>query len=1761
MLTTFQHNQFSILNLVNPMVMNVKCLTLAIITWSVPCFLYSQIDFQANYQVVLDYAYFGNDYENGEDDPSFVMGIKEATTASPQAFLNILNGISPIYPHGQKCYAWAEDAPTERFSIDLELRWIEGTTEEWYDYHVASWEWDGLSSSQCIWDGSAGKDEDYGRRFIAFGTPGFAYPRAMYMDGNNSDVRVNQVWRPTKGDDMMNALDFKILEYTNITYSHANSNLAAPAGFNLKTGYTEQYAGLQSGRPDVWYKFTIPAAGMHLQISKSTSAFLGLALLDDQGQQIIYQSSGFIDRTLCPGVYYVVVEGLGSDASSDGAFTLNIATFNHFGSGGSIVASSTVVCEEGSIPEITNVEGGGYGQIAQFADASDIPVFYKWFRVENGQLPWIEIVGANEATLSEEDAGLMPDNIAGADRVEFYRQVHPCNNDNMWLNSNGVIINSIQSEVNPGRVEAKFNCDYHDPRNSSELTIPTGFTGFCFGTYNETINGVDSFFYQSGYPGHITLQWQITQANGNTFEDIGGNSCCFSPSSSTFASEGTYLLRRLAISGCNLKRSTDTMTVHVIPRSGVIVGNVVTATTPVTGIENVNVCAIPQGDLLGVTTLCDSTDSEGRYVIPSLYHGNQAVAYHVVPVLSGHTFAKTQFDLDTFRVVTLQQFDDKPQGVDFVDLTVNTVSGNVFQSITHESTNHDYGKSKVVIYVNDVVKDTTDANGNYSVVIENPGTYTIRPELLAPSGGSGGYNHTFTPATRSVSVMSNLSGIDFEDLTKSRFFGFVGAGCDTYLGTVALNLSQQSKDGTFDLDFRTNNNGYISIEVPAREYRIKITSEPIQDFNDTDYSRADVNTQYAGYTHDASMSHLADSTLRFYYRAPPTLELIGIPPSLPSCSGTSNDFPILEQGMTYPDFKIKVWEGPKSAGCPVDTGFVDIVDEIGGSALRGDRVGIVPISKGSVNFQMYAGDPNIVSDHTKGLTFTAKDFINTAGATETIRAIVVGERPRAFQLSTVSPEIPLMVLHDPPGDQSFSFVKQGQVFETTLRAYKKEIDSKGQWDKVKIGHASSFAVGSLVQVGFDIETWGTIEGNQSVTEQSTSLEESIIRVSTVNEFSTKLAQDGVSELIYDEGDIFIGGAYNVKYALTDVIMIDEATCAVEADVDFTLDMDSLVTTFIKTTRGIENTINELKANIVNDPDSANYWLNQINVWEQTLADNRNRKAKAITNASLFLGSYTVDGGISFSQEVTSDSSSTSTIEMWLEIDEGTSNEMKIEVAGIGVNGGRYHQFKIENGESAGRTVLNSFTAGFTISDDEPDDQIVVDVYQDPLYKTPIFNWIGGRTSCPYEGASDPLHKFEVNYDPAFPPSQSDIIEGIGQQYKINITNTGAFARSYRVSIDNSFNPDAAQIQLGSGGVGDVSVQNINIGVTNPVLISLDKLPSSSVYAYPNLRLIIEPNCGDAGDVGSRKFKYVSAYFRTDCSDISLAAPTPNQVINVASNNQLPVHIKDYDKSKLTSVELEYRPLGIGNWKSSPDITLIADQLFSLASGTEVLWNTAEIMEDGVYEMRMKVICPAGINYGGLSGSPDPLTIIVDRTMPEVFNIPSPTDDDYDQSAGDEISVEYIEPITCASASVQFIDQINGEVLGGTIQCVGNKVTVVPIPVDGLTNRPVSAYKVVLSGIKDVYDNEANTFQWIFTVGDFNYVAPLCQADLAISNNNNGLDAIAISTYQALNIISDGSVDNFGSTFFEAQEDVQFQAGFEVRTGGEFIAEIKDCLQN
>lgn len=1702
----------------------------------------SEINMRA---IATQYTWRAGGQEAGDEEIAFEIRTKED---SDNSATNLFSSGASGYI--TDCVTYSDDCDFAcTYQFNKSLINLTESDEKKFDLSIQVWEDDGTIG--CPYQ-SGTDDWVQSKSFIVDPITNEPTP-STYRLGNyslyngssyHSNVFVYTAWRYTHGGTWNDPLDFGILDDGD-NKSHQNSNRVVTgslSAYSSNVEYDNKYGFREpniqpegNSSPDVFYKFEITGSAKKVTITTDHSAtnfdtYLHLVKYygNDDVEFIAHDNDGgsgstsVIISNLCPGEYVAVVEG---KHSANGEFELEISAedlpITEISEGSVSVINNSSFCNGEELPSISS---------SQDAMASIDGLF----RDEAGEsfegYEWQKKVGNNSwATLSNEnDKDLSSTGDMGTADISFRRRAQYCGIYSDW--SNEIVFEYNSGSVSPGSITLNGHDIIREGTDPGEL-----------------IN-VESAVVD---PLPLLYQWQKSSNNEASWQDI---SSANTANYDIETLDETTFFRRKAINGCIEDDLTESIKVEVLPADGTISGKV--SAPPLgfgTGISGVEVCAIPQGPILGATTECDTTDNSGNYLITNLYYGPNTESYEIIPRLKDHKIRTSLNNSDSTLNRELSLNFKSATDVNFVDLTVYTVSGNVYHSFFdgNEQMTRRYGKGKVVIFLKDAsgtetAQDTTDVNGNYSIVVPYPGEWTIRPELKdsITDVDVDPVEHSFMPSEQALSVTDNVNNVDFEDQTTMSISGFIGAGCNQHIANVGIRFAEDSSEGNFDVTIANNGeNGMFDFILPARNYRVTIVEDSIE-LIDQDYELADIKNQYALFNFSANMT-FADTSFILEYKAPLSLEITGMPTSL-TCDG--NAFVLLEEETIYSDFELTIYDGPIAKNCLLDTGYVDVTDEIGD---RGSST--LPVSKGMVPLNLVAASPNIVAPYTKKMFLNAQSLNPLAAAASgSVEAIVLGEKPRESTFVTVSPEVPFLILHDPPGDQSYSYFLEDSTYQTAFRFYSKDRTDKGRWGAIKIGASFSHSFGLGQEIGFNSEIWGSIEGNYRASEENTSVHETTVSLQSLTEYQTSADDD--PDLMGDNGDVFIGGALNFTYAQTDVIDFDEESCQIVTDVSILFDPDSLVTTFIKTTKGIENTIEELKKlRDLSHPDSALYFNNQINVWETTLENNRNRKLEVLQNPELKIGNFSTDGGAVLRQEVTATTTTINSLEMLMEIDKGWALEANIEIAGTGVSGGTWAQFKVEGGGSLDTTATKSITTGFTLADDDPNDKITVDVYEDPVYKTPIFHLVSGLTSCPYEGQYLPLDQFEVSYDSEFPPSVSNIDPLIGQTYRINLSNTGDFSRTYTVSNNASYNQDGAIVMIAGQAAGIPANVTLNPGQTRGVTITVDKAPSSEVFSYPNFRIDVNPQCSGEGDESLMESRFLSAYFTSDCSNITMREPTPGTIINSASNNMIDLWIADYDKTKLEQVILEYTPKGMGAWKASTSVVLQQSDLSDLNSGTIVQWNLAEIHDDGAYEIRLKVTCPSGVNYSLLT------PIVIDRQSPEVFGIPSPIDDVYDITANDQISVSYNESIACNNASAWLIDIIKGDTVETSVTCFGNKVIVTPSI--QLGSREPSAYRVILNGVTDIYANGAEVYRWVFVVGEFQFEQLSCYPELTISNNNENQNAISISTYSALTIISDGYIPGFGTTTYEAQQEINLIPGFEVEAGGELVAEIKVCGNN
>ena len=1065
------------------------------------------------------------------------------------------------------------------------------------------------------------------------------------------------------------------------------------------------------------------------------------------------------------------------------------------------------------------------------------------------------------------------------------------------------------------------------------------------------------------------------------------------------------------------------------------------------------------------------TGIDGQYTISRIYYGDPAEGtnngtasseYLIWPEKLNHGF-----NPDTLTK-TLSNIDNSISEVNFIDTTVFAITGSTYQECIgclNGANNPDTIRSpldSVDMYRDGIFAtksgyaEPPGAFGRYAVTVTDPGNYKIEPKFS---------NHGFSPVFTTVTVAANVGNIDFKDTTAYTISGKLTAGCDDYIGMAVLEFSDilpPAKNGTArESEFRkrvttTAGTGAYSIILPARKYKVKIVSFSPKAGGDVQ----EVDLLSFFNTHIPKDSLVRDitkgnATLNIVYNRMPVLDIVG----LETVCTTPAPFAIVQQGLEK-YFTIKAYQGPVSKNCPAIDTTLFILTNI----QKDDAVDtlVARTTKGIANVKLIGGNPNIIAPHFKQLNVLYTDA-NGFNAQISRNVVVTGLKSDIGSFATVSPEIPIMVLHDPPGDNSFSFWESLVSNRTAMRFFTKKTNSLEIWDEVKLGLKSESGVAFGGYFSTESAVWGSVKGAYEIAEKQYNSRETIISTTATQLFST--AQNDA--VVGAEGDVFIGAALNLLYSRAHEVAFNPDNCLVTLEDKLSIANNGFATQYIYSEDHIRNslipTLKSFSQNAANTPEKTREYNNQIKVWEQTLANNEANKKRAAFDKNL-----SFDGAAG---KITSSSISASyksnSLEFELEVDDGLAAELGIEFAGSGFKGGININFKVETGESLYESRLDSTIIGYTLDDDDNGDFYSVNIKKDPVYNTPVFELVAATTSCPYEPGSQPRDQMQL----LVPEPVKTGIAADGEAEFIlklgNLSQSGE-RRTYTLSFVQASNPNGAKISIGGSQAGNPTSYSIDhLGEVN-ILVTV-KRGAANIFSYEGLQFRVT----DACDGSIEKTVRISAFFNATCSPITLGQPEGGWVNSIGDNNIMPILFNGYTIANTTSVSLEYQKAGANNWNIG--FTRTAAELSTIGNGTLVNWNVTDLT-DGAYNLRMKLNCTSGVvNSQRASG-------VIDRVSPILLGKPEPTDDEF--LRGDEISLKYNELLDCSGVTpsdVLITRMSNGQIVGANVGCFQNKIVIVPInDISGWTGDSI---RVSVNNISDLYGN-GKTVQdtWRFMVG-------------------------------------------------------------------------------
>ncbi|MFK7935738.1 MAG: LamG-like jellyroll fold domain-containing protein, partial [Saprospiraceae bacterium] len=453
------------------------------------------------------------------------------------------------------------------------------------------------------------------------------------------------------------------------------------------------------------------------------------------------------------------------------------------------------------------------------------------------------------------------------------------------------------------------------------------------------------------------------------------------------------------------------------------------------------------------------------------------------------------------------------------------------------------------------------------------------------------------------------------------------------------------------------------------------------------------------------------------------------------------------------------------------------------------------------------------------------------------------------QGSVLAPQIPWMILRDPPGDESFA------TFETSKERCRSYSWSNVVEGSTEVGGAVKLGVKGTVGGGFIVETSTEFE---AYVEASASMETGIKRTDQ-NETeicfksTTGFSTSDNDNVVGADGDVFIGTGREYAYGTYVDIKYDLNACKLDVTGELRFAPDGVETEFFWTEGKIRSEIERLQDVIAavgsgaTEQEQLDKLRNetQLSIWEQALSINESIKAN---QQPVLVEPLSFNGGVKRTGSTVATYSTASTIEFDIFVQGEIGVEAKIEAGGSGVTGYSKVRLGTNFGESSSTNTEGSEAFSYCISDNEGD-KINVDVYRDFIFGGVYYELREtSETSCPYEGGYQ-LDQPKLSATVSGSDTENIILHappGTTVRIPLNICNESIYARSYDIRMDASTNTNGAVVKLGGDDLNGANPVNYSIGANtcftnnaNKPMLAIEQASGTNPpFQYENITLTL-----------------------------------------------------------------------------------------------------------------------------------------------------------------------------------------------------------------------------------------------------------------------------------------------------------------------------------
>ena len=1023
-------------------------------------------------------------------------------------------------------------------------------------------------------------------------------------------------------------------------------------------------------------------------------------------------------------------------------------------------------------------------------------------------------------------------------------------------------------------------------------------------------------------------------------------------------------------------------------------------------------------------------------------------------------FFEHDFDPNA-RNVSLDPSNTSVDRVDFTDISQLSISGFV----KFANTNCFVEGAELTINEESLLPPVyTDKDGKFTLELE-PGTTSA---FMIPKRDGYDFDPGFIELPR---IVRPLAGMKYETTTTRKLKGVV-AGGECLYATGDANVRLLANDGCYEkvvaIDAATGE--FEATEVPPLNYQVSVVDHEnttIQSFFDT---KGAINVDLRDENDSVSFIYTSDTRVRLNFENPEAntcdIQLDGETATL------------LNQSKEY-DLKIELYQVYGMDTCVLDAGMAYIEDEISAFSPRDT----VEIANGKGIYGFKAGVPNLASPHKKTITVIGKDE-NDAESTAFAEVIVLGYKTLASTFETTTPQLPMFILRDPPGDASYSYLdKNEEVCNNISFDYLKESTSNVS-SAIHMGADVEFSVGLGVTKTTSIDVTMDMNFESSATnsygtsvEHETCLTSSEIFRTTDND----LFSNG-------EGDVFVGGAFNVLVGTNRVIDVNPDNCQLELEDVVMILPKGFATTYIYNEGFIKTgVIPGLEA--IDDTESVEQW--------QAILDYN----ESLKNSAQFVENISFSAGIEFEKSVTSTQTEATTMSLSNAFASEIGVETGISVDGLGFSLGISGASNREKGFKKSSQRNTSKTVGYSLNDNDVGDNFTIDVKSDQQ-GMPVFDLIAGETSCPWEPGTK--NRAAVNVTALSPTSLVDIPEDEQAVFKYSLGNVGETGEDdfFEFRVVQETNPNGAVIKFNGVLVEEKIGFFVRANESVDVTVTVEKGPEAFVYndltfefyyacelqRVMDLPIDIEDLI--ANDPDRAKFfarQTANVEFVKTCQKPTIFSPGDDWLINGGDGNSLDATISEIDlaQPEFERLKFQYRLMVEGE----PFVNGVTIEKSEITGDSHSFsWDVTDVV-DGQYEVRVISEC----NSGFFPGISELATGRLDRAAPIVLGTPAPVDGVL--GLDDEITIEFEEDVKCDAIislgvdvsleagnenHVDLSDSETGLSIAKDVNCSGNKLIITP----DIQNKFIEGkvLRVDLLGLEDLYGNvQTDQITWEFDV--------------------------------------------------------------------------------